>query len=198
MNSLKTDTASNTYNALFASVFAGVDKPFWLKGTKLTPTAFLSYQLFRQGKIDEDKALFARQISPTNSHFVSANAGLNLNQNINQMLSAGAYGFYERRILGKEIQSEAEFKDFTGKFTQKKALSTDLARVGLSLNYEKKLAQRRFVRSPRQVSGAKSLRTIQTFYTTPYFISLGVEGEISFNDDEYKSFGANLRVGVNF
>lgn len=204
MNTLKTDTTSNTYNALFVSVFAGVDKPFWLKGTKLTPTAFVSYQLFHQGKIDEDKALFARQISPANSHFVSANAGLNLSQNISQVLSAGAYGFYERRILGKEIQSEAEFKDFAGKFTQEMALSTDLARVGLSLNYEKKRAQRRFVRNTRQNRGAKNSRNarkagaMQTFYTTHYFIALGVEGEISFNDDEYKSFGGSLRAGVNF
>lgn len=197
INSLKTES-NTSYNAFLASAFVGVDKPFWLKGTKLTPTAFASYNLFYQGKIDEDKALFARQISPFNSHFVSANAGLNVSQNISSSLNAGAYGFYERRILGKEFQNEAEFKDFAGKFTQTKALSTDLARLGLNLNYEKKRTQRRFVRNARRISGAKNLRTMQTFYTTRYFISLGLESEISLNDDEYKSFGGSLRVGVNF
>ena len=198
LNSVKTES-NLRYNALFANAWAGADTKFALYGAKLVPTAFVSYHLFHQGKIDESKVLFARQIAPTNTHFVSANAGVNLRQNLNKALNASAYGFYERRILGKEFQNEAEFKDFSGKFTQKRALGVDFARVGLNLNYEQK--QRRVARVPktRRVGKMRHLTySTQTTYRTRYFLSLGFESEFSLNDDEYKGFGASLKAGVNF
>lgn len=198
LNSVKTES-NLRYNAFFANAWAGADTKFALYGAKLVPTAFVSYHLFHQGKIDESKMLFARQIAPTNTHFVSANAGVNLRQNLNKALNASAYGFYERRILGKEFQNEAEFKDFSGKFTQKRALGVDFARVGLNLNYEQK--QRRVARVPkmRRVGKMRNLTySTQTTYSTRYFLSLGFESEFSLNDDEYKGFGANLKAGVNF
>lgn len=198
LNSAKTES-NLQYNALFANAWAGADTKFALYGAKLVPTAFVSYHLFHQGKIDESKMLFARQIAPTNTHFVSANAGVNLRQNLNKALNASAYGFYERRILGKEFQNEAEFKDFSGKFTQKRALGVDFARVGLNLNYEQK--QRRVARVPktRRVGKTRNLTySTQTTYRTRYFLSLGFESEFSLNDDEYKGFGASLKAGLNF
>lgn len=198
LNSAKTES-NLRYNALFANAWAGADTKFALYGAKLVPTAFVSYHLFHQGKIDESKMLFARQIAPTNTHFVSANAGVNLRQNLNKALNASAYGFYERRILGKEFQNEAEFKDFSGKFTQKRALGVDFARVGLNLNYEQK--QRRVARVPktRRVGKMRHITySTQTTYRTRYFLSLGFESEFSLNDDEYKGFGASLKAGVNF
>lgn len=198
LNSVKTES-NLRYNALFANAWAGADTKFALYSAKLVPTAFVSYHLFHQGKIDESKVLFARQIAPTNSHFVSANAGVNLRQNLNKALNASAYGFYERRILGKEFQNEAEFKDFSGKFTQKRALGVDFARFGLNLNYEQK--QRRVARVPkmRRVGKMRNLTySTQTTYRTRYFLSLGFESEFSLNDDEYKGFGASLKAGLNF
>lgn len=198
LNSVKTES-NLRYNALFANAWAGADTELALYGAKLVPTAFVSYHLFHQGKIDESKVFFARQIAPTNTHFVSANAGVNVRQNLNKALNASAYGFYERRILGKEFQNEAEFKDFSGKFTQKRALGVDFARVGLNLNYEQK--QRRVARVPkmRRVGKMRNLTySTQTTYRTRYFLSLGFESEFSLNDDEYKSFGANLKAGLNF
>lgn len=198
LNSVKTES-NLRYNALFANAWAGADTKFALYGAKLVPTAFVSYHLFHQGKIDESKVLFARQIAPTNTHFVSANAGVNLRQNLNKTLNASAYGFYERRILGKEFQNEAEFKDFSGKFTQKRALGVDFARFGLNLNYEQK--QRRVARVPktRRVGKMRHITySTQTTYRTLYFLSLGFESEFSLNDDEYKGFGASLKAGVNF
>mgnify|MGYP005745699801 CR=1 FL=1 len=198
LNSTKTES-NLRYNALFANAWAGADTKFALYGAKLVPTAFVSYHLFYQGKIDESKALFARQIAPTNSHFVSANAGVNVRQNLNKALNASAYGFYERRIFGKEFQNEAEFKDFSGKFTQKRALGVDFARFGLNLNYEQK--QRRVARVPkmRRVGKMRNLTySTQTTYRTRYFLSLGFESEFSLNDDEYKGFGASLKAGLNF
>ncbi len=198
LNSVKTES-NLRYNALFANAWAGADTKFALYSAKLVPTAFVSYHLFHQGKIDESKVLFARQIAPTNSHFVSANAGVNVRQNLNKALNASAYGFYERRILGKEFQNEAEFKDFSGKFTQKRALGVDFARFGLNLNYEQK--QRRVARVPkmRRVGKMRNLTySTQTTYRTRYFLSLGFESEFSLNDDEYKGFGASLKAGLNF
>ena len=198
LNSVKTES-NIRYNALFANAWAGADTKFALYGAKLVPTAFVSYHLFHQGKIDESKMLFARQIAPTNTHFVSANAGVNLRQNLNKALNASAYGFYERRILGKDFQNEAEFKDFSGKFTQKRALGVDFARFGLNLNYEQK--QRRVARVPktRRVGKMRHITySTQTTYRTRYFLSLGFESEFSLNDDEYKGFGASLKVGLNF
>ena len=198
LNSVKTES-NIRYNALFANAWAGADTELALYGAKLVPTAFVSYHLFHQGKIDESKMLFARQIAPTNTHFVSANAGVNLRQNLNKALNASAYGFYERRIFGKEFQNEAEFKDFSGKFTQKRALGVDFARVGLNLNYEQK--QRRVARVPktRRVGKMRHITySTQTTYRTRYFLSLGFESEFSLNDDEYKGFGANLKAGLNF
>lgn len=198
LNSTKTES-NLRYNALFANAWAGADTELALYGAKLVPTAFVSYHLFHQGKIDESKALFARQIAPTNTHFVLANAGVNLRQNLNKALNASAYGFYERRILGKEFQNEAEFKDFSGKFTQKRALGVDFARFGLILNYEQK--QRRVARVPkmRRVGKMRNLTySTQTTYRTRYFLSLGFESEFSLNDDEYKGFGASLKAGLNF
>lgn len=198
LNSAKTES-NLRYNALFANAWAGADTKFALYGAKLVPTAFVSYHLFHQGKIDESKMLFARQIAPTNTHFVSANAGVNLRQNLNKALNASAYGFYERRILGKDFQNEAEFKDFSGKFTQKMALGVDFARFGLNLNYEQK--QRRVARVPkmRRVGKMRNLTySTQTTYRTRYFLSLGFESEFSLNDDEYKGFGASLKAGLNF
>lgn len=198
LNSAKTES-NLRYNALFVNAWAGADTKFALYGAKLVPTAFVSYHLFHQGKIDESKMLFARQIAPTNTHFVSANAGVNLRQNLNKALNASAYGFYERRILGKDFQNEAEFKDFSGKFTQKRALGVDFARFGLNLNYEQK--QRRVARVPkmRRVGKMRHITySTQTTYRTRYFLSLGFESEFSLNDDEYKGFGANLKAGVNF
>ena len=198
LNSVKTES-NLQYNALFANAWAGADTELALYGAKLVPTAFVSYHLFHQGKIDEGKVLFARQIAPTNTHFVSANAGVNLRQNLNKALNASAYGFYERRILGKEFQNEADFKDFSGKFTQKRALGVDFARVGLNLNYEQK--QRRVARVPktRRVGKMRHITySTQTTYRTRYFLSLGFESEFSLNDDEYKGFGASLKAGLNF
>lgn len=198
LNSVKTES-NLRYNAFFANAWAGADTKFALYSAKLVPTAFVSYHLFHQGKIDESKVLFARQIAPTNSHFVSANAGVNVRQNLNKALNASAYGFYERRILGKEFQNEAEFKDFSGKFTQKRALGVDFARFGLNLNYEQK--QRRVARVPkmRRVGKMRNLTySTQTTYRTRYFLSLGFESEFSLNDDEYKGFGASLKAGLNF
>lgn len=198
LNSVKTES-NLRYNALFANAWAGADTKFALYGAKLVPTAFVSYHLFHQGKIDESKVLFARQIAPTNTHFVSANVGVNLRQNLSKALNASAYGFYERRILGKEFQNEAEFKDFSGKFTQKRALGVDFARFGLNLNYEQK--QRRVARVPkmRRVGKMRNLTySTQTTYRTRYFLSLGFESEFSLNDDEYKGFGASLKAGLNF
>lgn len=197
LNSVKTES-NIRYNALFANAWAGADTKFALYGAKLVPTAFVSYHLFHQGKIDESKMLFARQIAPTNTHFVSANAGVNLRQNLNKALNASAYGFYERRILGKDFQNEAEFKDFSGKFTQKRALGVDFARFGLNLNYEQK--QRRVARVPktRRVGKMRHITySTQTTYRTRYFLSLGFESEFSLND-EYKGFGASLKAGLNF
>lgn len=198
LNSVKTES-NLRYNALFANAWAGADTKFALYDAKLVPTAFVSYHLFYQGKIDESKVLFARQIAPTNTHFVSANAGVNLRQNLNKALNASAYGFYERRIFGKEFQNEAEFKDFSDKFTQKRALGVDFARFGLNLNYEQK--QRRVARVPktRRVGKMRHITySTQTTYRTRYFLSLGFESEFSLNDDEYKGFGASLKAGVNF
>lgn len=198
LNSVKTES-NLQYNALFANAWAGADTELALYGAKLVPTAFVSYHLFHQGKIDEGKVLFARQIAPTNTHFVSANAGVNLRQNLNKALNASAYGFYERRILGKEFQNEAEFKDFSGKFTQKRALGVDFARFGLNLNYEQK--QRRVARVPktRRVGKMRHITySTQTTYRTRYFLSLGFESEFSLNDDEHKGFGASLKAGLNF
>lgn len=198
LNSTKTES-NLRYNALFANAWAGADTKFALYGAKLAPTAFVSYHLFHQGKIDESKMLFARQIAPTNTHFVSANAGVNVRQNLNKALNASVYGFYERRILGKDFQNEAEFKDFSGKFTQKRALGVDFARFGLNLNYEQK--QRRVARVPkmRRVGKMRNLTySTQTTYRTRYFLSLGFESEFSLNDDEYKGFGASLKAGLNF
>ncbi len=199
LNSVQKAPSELNFAAFIISAYAGVDRDFDFGGTSVVPTAFVSYHLFRQDKISDSGLvynganLFARQIEPKNSHFVSANLGLNLRQNLADTLNLNAYGFYERRILGDEMQSEAEFYDFSGKFTQKLALGTDYARFGLALNYE----------TPKPKKPYKMVRRGYKFARVPlsqtrYFLSLAAQGELSLSKDSYKGFGASLRGGVRF
>ncbi len=187
------------FTTFILSAHAGLDKHYRINGVDITPIAILSYNLMFNSKI-KDKGIefdgsniFAKSVEPTNSHFLSVDLGVNLKRNVNKALNANAYGFYERRILGNELTSEAEFKDFLGKFTQKRDLNTDLARFGVSLIYEPSINKRQFVRIKK---GKRIRKTIQK--SQKYFIAFGLEGEFGLNDDEYKSFGANLKAGLNF
>lgn len=187
------------FTTFILSAHAGLDKHYRINGVDITPIAILSYNLMFNSKI-KDKGIefdgsniFAKSVEPTNSHFLSVDLGVNLKRNVNKALNANAYGFYERRILGSELTSEAEFKDFSGKFTQKRDLNTDLARFGVSLIYEPSINKRQFVRVKK---GKRIRKTIQK--SQKYFIAFGLEGEFGLNDDEYKSFGANLKAGLNF
>lgn len=187
------------FTTFILSAHAGLDKHYRINGVDITPIAILSYNLMFNSKI-KDKGIefdgsniFAKSVEPTNSHFLSVDLGVNLKRNVNKALNANAYGFYERRILGNELTSEAEFKDFSGKFTQKRDLNTDLARFGVSLIYEPSINKRQFVRVKK---GKRIRKTIQK--SQKYFIAFGLEGEFGLNDDEYKSFGANLKAGLNF
>ncbi len=187
------------FTTFILSAHAGLDKHYRINGIDITPIAILSYNLMFNSKI-KDKGIefdgsniFAKSVEPTNSHFLSVDLGVNLKRNVNKALNANAYGFYERRILGNELTSEAEFKDFSGKFTQKRGLNTDLARFGVSLIYEPSINKRQFVRVKK---GKRIRKTIQK--SQKYFIAFGLEGEFGLNDDEYKSFGASLKAGVNF
>ena len=187
------------FTTFILSAHAGLDKHYRINGIDITPIAILSYNLMFNSKI-KDKGIefdgsniFAKSVEPTNSHFLSVDLGVNLKRNVNKALNANAYGFYERRILGSELTSEAEFKDFSGKFTQKRDLNTDLARFGVSLIYEPSINKRQFVRIKK---GKRIRKTIQK--SQKYFIAFGLEGEFGLNDDEYKSFGANLKAGLNF
>lgn len=187
------------FTTFILSAHAGLDKHYRINGVDITPIAILSYNLMFNSKI-KDKGIefdgsniFAKSVEPTNSHFLSVDLGVNLKRNVNKVLNANAYGFYERRILGSELTSEAEFKDFSGKFTQKRDLNTDLARFGVSLIYEPSINKRQFVRVKK---GKRIRKTIQK--SQKYFIAFGLEGEFGLNDDEYKSFGANLKAGLNF
>mgnify|MGYP004511838209 CR=1 FL=1 len=187
------------FTTFILSAHAGLDKHYRINGVDITPIAILSYNLMFNSKI-KDKGIefdgsniFAKSVEPTNSHFLSVDLGVNLKRNVNKALNANAYGFYERRILGSELTSEAEFKDFSGKFTQKRGLNTDLARFGVSLIYEPSINKRQFVRVKK---GKRIRKTIQK--SQKYFIAFGLEGEFGLNDDEYKGFGASLKAGVNF
>ena len=187
------------FTTFILSAHAGLDKHYRINSIDITPIAILSYNLMFNSKI-KDKGIefdgsniFAKSVEPTNSHFLSVDLGVNLKRNVNKALNANAYGFYERRILGNELTSEAEFKDFSGKFTQKRDLNTDLARFGVSLIYEPSINKRQFVRVKK---GKRIRKTIQK--SQKYFIAFGLEGEFGLNDDEYKSFGANLKAGLNF
>lgn len=187
------------FTTFILSAHAGLDKHYRINGVDITPIAILSYNLMFNSKI-KDKGIefdgsniFTKSVEPTNSHFLSVDLGVNLKRNVNKALNANAYGFYERRILGSELTSEAEFKDFSGKFTQKRGLNTDLARFGVSLIYEPSINKRQFVRVKK---GKRIRKTIQK--SQKYFIAFGLEGEFGLNDDEYKSFGANLKAGLNF
>ena len=177
------------FTTFILSAHAGLDKHYRINGVDITPIAILSYNLMFNSKI-KDKGIefdgsniFAKSVEPTNSHFLSVDLGVNLKRNVNKALNANAYGFYERRILGSELTSEAEFKDFSGKFTQKRDLNTDLARFGVSLIYEPSINKRQFVRVKK---GKRIRKTIQK--SQKYFIAFGLEGEFGLNDDEYKSF----------
>lgn len=187
------------FTTFILSAHAGLDKHYRINGIDITPIAILSYNLMFNSKIKDEgiefdgSNIFAKSVEPTNSHFLSVDLGVNLKRNVNKALNANAYGFYERRILGSELTSEAEFKDFSGKFTQKRDLNTDLARFGVSLIYEPSINKRQFVRVKK---GKRIRKTIQK--SQKYFIAFGLEGEFGLNDDEYKSFGANLKAGLNF
>ena len=220
------DQQSFDFNTFILSAYAGLDKNYYINGVNATPTAFLSYNLMLNSSI-KDKGfefngskLFAKSIEPTNSHFLSANLGVNLRQNLNKTLNANAYGFYERRILGNELESEGEFEDYLLKFTQKRALSTDLVRFGASLNYEmkksrkivehikKKTYKSKILVANKKLQATKKKRVTvvseqiiakQSFKVERiYFISFGLEGEMSLNEDKYKGFGVNLKGGVRF
>lgn len=187
------------FTTFILSAHAGLDKSYRINGIDITPTAIVSYNLLFNSKI-QDKGIefdgsniFAKSVEPTNSHFLSVDLGVNLKRNVNKALNANAYGFYERRILGSELTNDAEFKDFSSKFTQKRGLNTDLARFGVSLIYEPSINKRQFVRVKK---GKRIRKTIQK--SQKYFIAFGLEGEFGLNDDEYKSFGANLKAGLNF
>ncbi len=199
INSAQKASQTLNFNTLFLSAYAGLDKNFALKGTNIAPTAFLSYHLVRNADIKDDgiefngSKLFANSITPTNMHFLSANVGVNLRQDLSKTLNAKAYGFYERRILG-ELESEGEFEDYAGKFTQKLPLSVDLVRFGLSLDYETPKEKTQFVLVKR---GYKFQR-VKKKPANRYFLSLGLEGELGLGDNEYKGFGANLKGGVRF
>ena len=199
INSAQKASQTLNFNTLFLSAYAGLDKNFALKGTNIAPTAFLSYHLVRNADIKDEgiefngSKLFAKSITPTNMHFLSANVGVNLRQDLSKTLNAKAYSFYERRILG-ELESEGEFEDYAGKFTQKLPLSADLVRFGLSLDYETPKEKTQFVLVKR---GYKFQR-VKKKPANRYFLSLGLEGELGLGDDEYKGFGANLKGGVRF
>ena len=199
INSAQKASQTLNFNTLFLSAYAGLDKNFALKGTNIAPTAFLSYHLMRNADIKDEgiefngSKLFAKSITPTNMHFLSANVGVNLRQDLSKTLNAKAYGFYERRILG-ELESEGEFEDYVGKFTQKLPLSADLVRFGLSLDYETPKKKTQFVLVKR---GYKFQR-VKKKPANRYFLSLGLEGELGLGNDEYKGFGANLKGGVRF
>lgn len=187
------------FTTFILSVHAGLDKHYRINGIDITPIAILSYNLMFNSKV-KDKGIefdgsniFAKSVEPTNSHFLSVDLGVNLKRNVNKALNANAYGFYERRILGNELTSEAEFKDFSGKFTQKRGLNTDLARFGVSLIYEPSINKRQFVRVKK---GKRIRKTIQK--SQKYFIAFGLESEFGLNDDEHKGFGASLKAGLNF
>lgn len=189
--------------------------------TNIAPTAFLSYTFLRQGEFDDgDSGLFATKIHAFNANFISANAGVNFTQKLANALNANAYAFYERRILGDKISTKAEFKDFAGQsFTQDYALSPDIARFGVALNYTKQ-DTKDFVATKAgkkvRLSGADggffatlgleaqiALTPPQKSLNTANSLTTGFAQAFSLNDNgkkakNYTSFGANLKIGFDF
>lgn len=125
------------YSDLIVSANAGVGYDIKISRTTLTPQAILSYGFINRGTFAESSEVLPMEYDSLKHNTLSVLVGVNWNHKFlaNQSLLLGAYGFYERKILGANMNGGSHFVGDSTHIAQTYALPKDSALFGMTIGY---------------------------------------------------------------
>ena len=127
------------YNDLIVGANAGVGYDIKISHTTLTPQAILSYGFIKRGAFAESSKVdaVAMKYDSLTHNALSALVGVNWNHKFlaNQSLLFGIYGFYERNILGANINGGSRFEGDNTPIAQTYAMPKDSGLFGVTIGY---------------------------------------------------------------
>lgn len=125
------------YSDLIVGANAGVGYDIKILLTTLTPQAILSYGFINRGTFAESSEILPMEYDSLKHNTLSALVGVNWNHIFlaNQSLLFGAYGFYERNILGANMSGGSHFVGNSTHIAQTYALPKDSALFGMTIGY---------------------------------------------------------------
>ena len=127
------------YNDLIVGANAGVGYDIKISHTTLTPQAILSYGFIKRGAFAESSKVdaVAMKYDSLTHNALSALVGVNWNHKFlaNQSLLFGIYGFYERNILGANINGGSRFEGDNTPIAQTYATPKDSGLFGVTIGY---------------------------------------------------------------
>ena len=126
------------YSDLIVSANAGVGYDIKISRTTLTPQAILSYGFINRGTFAESSEVLPMEYDSLKHNALSVLVGVNWKHKFlaNQSLLLGAYGFYERNILGANMSGGSHFvSDDSTHIAQTYALPKDSALFGITIGY---------------------------------------------------------------
>ena len=127
------------YNDLIVGANAGVGYDIKISRTTLTPQAILSYGFIKRGAFAESSKVdaVAMKYDSLTHNALSALVGVNWNHKFlaNQSLLFGIYGFYERNILGANINGGSRFEGDNTPIAQTYAMPKDSGLFGVTIGY---------------------------------------------------------------
>ena len=99
------------YSDLIMGANAGAGYDIKISRTTLTPQAILNYGFMGRGTFAESSAVLPMEYDSLKHNTLSVLVGVNWNHKFlaNQSLLLGAYGFYERKILGANMSGGSHF-----------------------------------------------------------------------------------------
>lgn len=125
------------YSDLIVGANAGVGYDIKISRTTLTPQAILSYGFINRGTFAESSEVLPMEYDSLKHNTLSVLVGVNWNHIFlaNQSLLLGAYGFYERNILGANMNGGSHFVGDSTHIAQTYALPKDSALFGITIGY---------------------------------------------------------------
>lgn len=125
------------YSDLIVGANAGAGYDIKISRTTLTPQAILNYGFMGRGTFAESSAVLPMEYDSLKHNALSALVGVKWNHKFlaNQSLLLGAYGFYERKILGANMSGGSHFVGDSTHIAQTYALPKDSALFGVTIGY---------------------------------------------------------------